>query len=93
MLQRLILEIELNVVIVGAVTHRDIEEDLDGAFGDRSQLVRLAELNVVPANKSWLRKLDQRLVAPSVRAGSKWKAITTILTGARCRTRRRRIPG
>ena len=47
-LERLILEIELNIVIVGAVAHRDIEEDLDGAFRDRSQLVWLAELNVVP---------------------------------------------
>ena len=46
-LERLILEIELNIVIVRAVAHSYIKEDLDCAFGDRPQFVWLTELNVV----------------------------------------------
>ena len=47
MFEGLILEIELDIVIVGAVAHRDVKEDLDSALGYRSQLVWLAEFNVV----------------------------------------------
>ena len=47
MLERLVLKIELNVVIIGAVTHCDIKEDFDCSFGDWSQLIRLTEFNVV----------------------------------------------
>ena len=48
----LILEIELDVVIVGAVAHCDVKEDLDSALGYRSKLVWLAEFNVVSKGNS-----------------------------------------
>ena len=56
-LEGLILEIELDVIIVRAIAHRDVKEDLDGALGYRSQLVWLAELNEVSRenNSEWTR--------------------------------------
>ena len=46
-LERLVLKIELNVVIIGAVTHCDIKENFDCTFGDWSQLIWLTKFNVV----------------------------------------------
>ena len=46
-LERLVLKIEFNVVIIGAVTHRDVKKDFDCTFGDRSQLIWFTEFNVV----------------------------------------------
>ena len=47
-LERLVLEVEFNIILIGAVPNRDIEVHLDGALGDGPQLVRLTELYVVP---------------------------------------------
>ena len=46
-LERLVLKIELNVVIIGAVAHCNIKEDFDSSFGDWSQLIWLTKFNVV----------------------------------------------
>ena len=49
-LQRLIFEVEFNIILIWAITHSDIEIDLHSALWDRSQFVRLAELHVVPSS-------------------------------------------
>ena len=48
MLKRFVLKVELDVMFALTFADCDIEVDFDGAFGDWSDLVRLAELNVVP---------------------------------------------
>ena len=54
MLKRLILEVELNIVLILVSVDGYVEEDLDGTLGNGSQLVRLAELHVIPARKKRL---------------------------------------
>ena len=81
MLEGLILEIELDVVIVGAVAHRDVKENLDSALGNRSQLVWLAEFNVVSKwNSDGTKVSEMRL------------GIENQLTGVHCHTQHRRKP-
>ena len=48
MLERFVLKVKLDVKFSLTFADCDIEVDFDGAFGDWSNLVRLAELNVVP---------------------------------------------
>jgi len=50
-LERLIFKVELDVVLVGTVADCDVEVHLDGAFRDRTQLVWLAKLDVVPVER------------------------------------------
>ena len=47
-LERLVLEVEFDIILIGAVTNCDIEVHLDGALWDGPQLVGLAELHVIP---------------------------------------------
>jgi len=56
MLERLILKVELNINLTGTFTDREIEVDFDSAFGDWSELVRLAELNVVSVCRQVTRR-------------------------------------
>ena len=65
MLEGLVLEVELDIVVFGAVTECDVEVNLNRSLGNRSQLVRLAELHIVPAER---QKSNQMLgeVGPSL---------------------------
>ena len=76
MLERLILKIELDVVIVRTITHSDVEEDFDSAFRDRPKLVWLTEFHVVPFQYN-IAKLDQHCVT---------------LTEAHCHIQHQRTP-
>ncbi len=50
-LERFILKVELNIVLTGILANCDIEVDLDSAFGNRSQFIRLAELYIISETK------------------------------------------
>ena len=79
-LERLVLEIEFNVVLVRAIADCDVKVDLDGTLGNRSKFVRLGELNVIPERQPDFSKcsLDRA---------------SSLLTATRCRTLGRRTPG
>ena len=50
-LERFIFKIKFNVIVFSTVTHSDIKENFDGAFGDWPKFVRLTEFNIVPISK------------------------------------------
>ena len=47
-LERLILKVEFDVILIRAISDRDIEVHFDGTLGDRSKFVRLGEFDIVP---------------------------------------------
>ena len=55
MLERLILEVELDVVLFRALANGNVKEDFNSALGDGTMLVRLREFDVVPDEE---RKLE-----------------------------------
>ena len=48
-LERLVLEVEFNLVLIRAISDGDVKVDFDGSFGDRSKFVWLGEFDEVPA--------------------------------------------
>ena len=53
-LERLVLEVEFDIVLIGAIADCDVKIDLDGTLGNGSKFVWLGELDVVPAKESQL---------------------------------------
>ena len=53
-LERLVLEVEFDVVLIGAIADSDVKVDLDGTLRNGSKFVWLGELDVIPAKESQL---------------------------------------
>lgn len=56
MLKRLILEVELNIVLIFVSVNSYVKEDFNGTLRNRSQLVWLAELHVIPVRKRLIHR-------------------------------------
>ena len=55
-LKRLILEVKLNIVLIFVSVNGYVKEDFDSTLRNRSQLVWLAELHVIPVRKRLIHR-------------------------------------
>ena len=55
-LERLILKVKLNIVLIFVSVNGYVEEDFDSTFRNRSELVWLAELHIIPARKRLIHR-------------------------------------